>query len=100
MPPFALFKTQSALASAALVLLYGAVSLASDPGAARAQLQRGYSLKQSGKCAEAIPYFIESIRRTLIGDSLIPRPESATVIERLTAADSKRIIVVRVSRRW
>ena len=62
MPPFALFKTQSALASAALVLLYGAVSLASDPGAARAQLQRGYSLKQSGKCAEAIPYFIESIR--------------------------------------
>jgi hypothetical protein len=34
----------------------------SDPGAARAQLQQGYALKQQGKCAEAIPHFLESVR--------------------------------------
>ncbi|HET9931026.1 MAG TPA: hypothetical protein VFQ35_10075 [Polyangiaceae bacterium] len=26
------------------------------------QLQRGYELKQSGRCADAIPYFVESLR--------------------------------------
>ncbi|MGC4087192.1 MAG: hypothetical protein QM756_04670 [Polyangiaceae bacterium] len=44
------------------MLLCSGVSRAADPGAARAQLQRGYALKQSGQCAEAIPYFVESIR--------------------------------------
>ena len=34
----------------------------SDPAAARAQLQRGYDLKQQGKCTEAIPHFVESLR--------------------------------------
>jgi len=33
-----------------------------DPGAARAQLREGYALKGQGKCNEAIPHFLESIR--------------------------------------
>src|SRR5262249_32162358 len=33
-----------------------------DPGAARAQLREGYTLKGQGKCNEAIPHFLESIR--------------------------------------
>src|SRR6266511_960526 len=34
----------------------------SDPAAARAQLQQGYALKQQGKCEEAMPHFVESVR--------------------------------------
>jgi hypothetical protein len=34
----------------------------SDPAAARAQLQEGYTLKQQGKCEAAIPHFVESVR--------------------------------------
>jgi hypothetical protein len=50
------------LGSAAFVLFHDTVSRAADPGAARVQLQQGYTFKQAGKCAEAIPYFVESIR--------------------------------------
>lgn len=49
-------------ASALLVLLHAAVAQAVDPGAARVQLQQGYTLKQAGNCKDAIPYFVESIR--------------------------------------
>jgi hypothetical protein len=35
---------------------------ASDPIAARGQLQQGFALKEQGKCNEAIPHFLESIR--------------------------------------
>jgi len=34
----------------------------SDPAAARAQLERGYALKQQGKCDAAISNFVESLR--------------------------------------
>jgi hypothetical protein len=34
----------------------------SDPTAARAQLQIGYDLKEKGKCADAMPHFVESVR--------------------------------------
>src|SRR5437762_10088774 len=48
----------------ALVLLAGRNAWAqpTDPAAARAQLQQGYALKQQGKCDEALPHFVESVR--------------------------------------
>jgi hypothetical protein len=49
-------------ASTVLLLVQAAVAHAADPGAARVQLQQGYTLKQAGNCKDAIPYFVESIR--------------------------------------
>src|SRR5262245_12580822 len=54
-------RTRSSLLAAVLVF-QTATAWAADPGAARAQLQRGYELKQAGRCTDAIPYFVESIR--------------------------------------
>jgi tetratricopeptide (TPR) repeat protein len=47
---------------AALLALPAIARAEGDPGAARAQLQQGYALKQQGKCDAAIPYFVESVR--------------------------------------
>jgi hypothetical protein len=58
----ALRRACFASTSAVLLLLQGQVAQAADPGAARVQLQQGYTLKQAGNCKDAIPYFVESIR--------------------------------------
>jgi hypothetical protein len=56
-------RTRSAAFFTAFLLLPGiAAAQQSDPAASRAQLQRGYDLKQQGRCQEAIPLFIESLR--------------------------------------
>jgi hypothetical protein len=49
---------------AALLVLVPAAAAAqtSDPVAARGYLQQGFALKEQGRCNEAIPYFLESIR--------------------------------------
>jgi hypothetical protein len=56
-------RVQPLLLVGPLLLLAPAVrGDSTDPAAARAQLQQGYALKQQGKCDEAIPHFVESVR--------------------------------------
>jgi hypothetical protein len=51
------------LSSSSIVLACAlGTAQSSDPAAARAQLQQGYALKQQGKCDEAVPHFLESVR--------------------------------------
>src|SRR6266545_4078058 len=52
----------SLLATGTLLLSSTAWPQGSDPVAARAQLQEGYALKQQGKCEEALPHFVESVK--------------------------------------
>src|SRR3954447_12558139 len=47
--------------SAALVL-GSTTAHAGDPAAAREQVKLGYQLAQDGKCDEAIPHFVESLK--------------------------------------
>jgi len=51
---------------------------ADDPAAALEHLKEGYALKQAGKCAEALPHFVESER-------LAPKPKTL-----LNLADCER----------
>jgi len=44
---------------------------AGDPAAAREQVKLGYQLAQEGKCEEAIPHFVESIRLDVKAVTLI-----------------------------
>ena len=47
----------------ASALLFASSSAhAGDPAAAREQVKLGYQLAQDGKCEEAIPHFVESLR--------------------------------------
>lgn len=54
-------RNRSALVGLAL-LLSSAVAHATDPAAARAQLEQGYALKEQGKFDEALPHLLESLR--------------------------------------
>jgi hypothetical protein len=50
-------------AGVASALLFASSSAqAGDPAAAREQVKLGYQLAQDGKCEEAIPHFVESLR--------------------------------------
>ena len=52
-----------ACASVASALLFTSTSArAGDPAAAREQVKLGYQLAQDGKCDEAIPHFVESLK--------------------------------------
>jgi hypothetical protein len=63
------FLTRITLASA---LLFASSSAhAGDPAAAREQVKLGYQLAQEGKCEEAIPHFVESLRMDLKAITLI-----------------------------
>lgn len=44
------------------LLLVPSLARAADPAAAREQLKIGYTLSQEGKCDEAIPHLVESLR--------------------------------------
>ena len=44
------------------VLLASGPARAGDPAAAREQVKLGYQLAQEGKCEEAIPHFVESLK--------------------------------------
>ncbi len=51
------------LSGVASALLFASSSAqAGDPAAAREQVKLGYQLAQDGKCEEAIPHFVESLR--------------------------------------
>jgi hypothetical protein len=47
---------------AAAVVFWQFPAAAGDPAIAREQLKVGYTLAQEGKCEEAIPHFVESLR--------------------------------------
>ncbi len=60
-----------AFAFGASVTLAGAEARAADPAAAREQVKFGYQLAQDGKCEEAIPHFVESLRLDMKAITLI-----------------------------
>lgn len=47
---------------ASALLFASSAARAGDPAAAREQVKLGYQLAQDGKCADAIPHFVESLR--------------------------------------
>ncbi len=49
-------------AFAFVVVLCPSAARANDPAAAREQVKIGYELSKEGKCEEAIPHFVESLR--------------------------------------
>lgn len=60
------FGTVTAFGVASSTLAY-----AGDPVAAREQVKLGYQLAQDGKCAEAIPHFLESLKLDVKAVTLI-----------------------------
>ena len=65
-----------------------ATAAQSDPGGARAQLAKGYALKQQGNCADAIPYFEESIRLDRTPKGLLNLADCEEKTGRLLTAQS------------
>jgi tetratricopeptide (TPR) repeat protein len=55
-------RLASAVAFASVVAFASAPARAGEPAAAREQVKLGYTLAQEGKCEEAIPHFVESLR--------------------------------------
>ncbi|MBS2016563.1 MAG: PEGA domain-containing protein [Deltaproteobacteria bacterium] len=63
-------RVTAALLASALVFA-SAPARAGDPAAAREQVKIGYELAQKGKCDEAIPHFVESIKLDVKAVTLI-----------------------------
>lgn len=63
-------------------------SQGSDPVAARAQLRQGYTLKQQGKCKEAVPHLQESVRLDRQPKSLINLGECEQKLGQLGTAQA------------
>lgn len=61
----------SATLLASALLLASTTARAGDPAAAREQVKIGYELAQKGKCDEAIPHFLESIKLDVKAVTLI-----------------------------
>lgn len=55
-------RVASAVALTSVLVLSSSFARAGDPAAAREQVKLGYQLAQDGKCVEAIPHFVESLR--------------------------------------
>lgn len=55
-------RVACAFALSSVVVLASSSAHAGDPAAAREQVKLGYQLAQDGKCEEAIPHFVESLR--------------------------------------
>jgi hypothetical protein len=51
-----------AFASGSVLFLASSDARAGDPAAAREQVKIGYQLAQEGKCEQALPHFVESLR--------------------------------------
>lgn len=77
-----------ALGSAALLVPALAWGQGSDPVAARAQLRQGYTLKQQGKCKEAVPHLQESVRLDRQPKALINLGECEQKLGQLAGAQS------------
>lgn len=63
-------RVSATLLASALVLA-STTARAGDPAAAREQVKIGYELAQKGKCDEAIPHFLESIKLDVKAVTLI-----------------------------
>jgi len=72
------------------IMLHAGSAFASgaDSAAARAHLQQGVTLKQQGKCEEALPYFVESIRMGRQPKALLNLADCEEKLRRLAAAQS------------
>lgn len=55
-------RVACAFVVASALLLASTSARAGDPAAAREQVKLGYQLAQDGKCEEAIPHFVESLK--------------------------------------
>lgn len=64
-------RAACALALGSVVVLASSPAHAGDPAAAREQVKLGYQLAQDGKCEEAIPHFVESLRLDVKSITLI-----------------------------
>jgi hypothetical protein len=67
-------------------LLFAVPAWAGDPAAAREQLKSGYQLAQDGKCEEAIPHFVESMRLDVKAITLINLAQCEEKVGKLTDA--------------
>jgi len=76
----------SLLATGTLLLSSTAWPQGSDPVAALAQLQEGYALKQQGKCEEALPHFVESVKFDRQPKALLNLADCEEKMGRLAAA--------------
>jgi hypothetical protein len=78
------------LLPSSLILLTCTVALAdgADTAAARAHLQQGYALKQKGKCDEAVPHLVESVRLDRQPKSLANLADCEEKLGRLAAAQA------------
>jgi hypothetical protein len=65
-----------------------ATAQTSDPVAARAQLQQGFSLKEKGKCNEAIAHFEESLKLDRQPKALLNLADCEEKLGRLAAAQT------------
>jgi hypothetical protein len=80
-----------ALLSAGLLVFLAVARSASaqqDPGAARENLKQGYALKKAGKCADAVPFFVESERLDPQAKTLINLAECEEELHRYVGAQT------------
>ncbi|MBX3185941.1 MAG: tetratricopeptide repeat protein [Labilithrix sp.] len=64
-------RVACAIVVASACSLTSATARAGDPAAAREQVKLGYKLAQAGKCEEALPHFVESLRLDVKAITLI-----------------------------
>ncbi len=75
-----------ALASATALVFASSSAHAGDPAAAREQVKLGYQLAQDGKCDEAIPHFVESLKLDAKAITLINLAQCEEKIGKLSDA--------------
>jgi hypothetical protein len=75
-----------ACAAFAAVLLWQLPAAAGDPAIAREQLKVGYTLAQDGKCDEALPHLVESLRLDPKAITLINLADCEEKVGKLTDA--------------
>lgn len=71
---------------AAAVVLWQLPAAAGDPAIAREQLKIGYSLAQEGKCSDALPHLVESLRLDPKAITLINLADCEEKVGKLTDA--------------
>ena len=83
-------RVRYALLVAPLLVLVPAAAAGqpSDPVAARGHLQQGFALKEQGRCNEAIPYFLESIKLDRQPKALLNLADCEEKVGKLGAAST------------
>ncbi len=75
-----------------------ATAQTSDPVAARGHLQQGFALKEQGKCNEAIPHFVESLRLDRQPKALLNLADCEEKVGKLGAAQTHFVEAREVAR--